>query len=215
MDIQQQAQEAPTIIGVSAAVSFGEANVIITGDDAPTLRDFLAEKGITDISEIRQTVTMLGPVVELASIAHIQEMAAGLTAAQSFALTHGDRTIGNEITKAEAAEAKRLGLVVMFGYSDDNVEFRGAIYDEAGYGEHHITTKGKILDADQLEALESLLADGTITTPPVLAKIMSSYGSDGVWRFTTDIPHATFEVTEDGRLYCVAIVFSIFDLINA
>lgn len=215
MQTDQQAQEAPTIIGVSAAVKFGEANVIITGDDAPTLREFLSEKGITDFSEIRQTCTLLGPVVELASIAHIQEMAAGLTAAQSFALTHGDRTIGNECTKEEAEEAKRLGLVIVFGYSDDCTEFRGAIHDEVGYGELTITTKGKILDNDQLEALESLLADGTISHPPVLAKIKSTYNDDGVWQFETDIPHARFDVTEDGRPYCEAIVFSITDLHNA
>jgi hypothetical protein len=71
------AQEAPTIIGVSAAVTFGEANIIITGDDIPTLRDFFSDLGILEIniSEIRQTVTLLGPVVALASIAHIQENA--------------------------------------------------------------------------------------------------------------------------------------------
>lgn len=209
---EPQPQEAPTIIGVSAAVKFGEANVIITGDDAPTLRSFLTESGITDISEIRQTVTYLGPVVELASIAHIQELAAGLTAASSFALTHGDRAIGNECTNEESEEAKRLGLVIVFGYSDDNTEFRGAIFDEVGSGDLYISEKGKLLDDDQLEALQSLINDGTIAKSPSLTKIHSQYTEDGVWQFTTDIPHATFDVTEDGQLYCKAIVFSILDL---
>ncbi len=61
------AQEAPTIIGVSAAVTFGEANVIITGSDVPTLKDFLSDNKLNDanISEIRQTITVLGPVVGL------------------------------------------------------------------------------------------------------------------------------------------------------
>lgn len=213
MNTTEQPQEAhPTIQGVSAAVKFREANVIITGDDAPTLREFLAEKGIADISEIRQTCTYLGPVVELASIAHIQEMAAGLTAAASFALTHGDRTAGSECTKEEEEEAKGLGLVIVFGYSDDCTEFRGVIRDEVGTGDIFITENGKILDSDQLEALQSLIEDGTIAKAPVLAKIHSEYGEDGVWRFATDIPHATFEVSEDGILYCQAIVFSILDL---
>ena len=210
---EPQAPAEPTILGVSAAVPFGAANVIITGDNAATLREFLAEKGITDISEIRQTCTFLGPVVELASIAHIQEMAAGLTAAQSFALTHGDRTIGNEVTKEECEEARRLGLIIVFGYSDDVTAFNGAIRDESGYGELYITQKGKILDNDAIEALEGLIEDGTIDQAPPMGKIVSDYSKEGVWTFTTDIPHATFDVTEDGKLYCRAIVFSVLDLI--
>jgi hypothetical protein len=211
---EPQPQAAPTIIGVSAAVPFGEANVVITGDDAATLREFLTEKGITGFSEIRQTITALGPVVELASILHIKEMAAGLTAAQCFALTHGDRTIGNEVTKEECEEAKSLGLVIVFGYSDDVTAFNGAIRDEAGYGELFITQKGKILDGDAIEALEGLIEDGTIENAPAMGKIVSDYSKEGVWTFTTDIPHATFDVTEDGQLYCRAIVFHISDLIS-
>ena len=42
------------------------------------------------------------------------------------------REIGSEITKAEADQAKAAGLVVVFGASDDLMEFRGAIYDEIG-----------------------------------------------------------------------------------
>jgi hypothetical protein len=212
MTTNEQAQEAPCITGVSAAVKYGEANVIITGDDAPTLRAFLTEKGIGNISEIRQTATYLGPVVELASIAHIQEVAAGLTAAQSFALTHGDRAIGNEVTKEECEEAKSLGLVIVFGYSDDVTAFNGAIRDEAGYGELFITQKGKILENDAIEALEGLIHDGTIASAPAMGKIVSDYSKEGVWTFTTDIPHATFDVTEDGQLYCRAIVFHVSDL---
>ena len=64
---EPQAQEAPTVTGVSAAVTFGEANVIITADDVATLQDFFSDHGIleTNISEIRQTITVIGPVVAL------------------------------------------------------------------------------------------------------------------------------------------------------
>ena len=47
------------------------------------------------------------------------------------ALLNG-REYGSEISKAEEAQAKADGLVVVFGYSDDNVELRGAIHDEIG-----------------------------------------------------------------------------------
>lgn len=42
------------------------------------------------------------------------------------------REIGNEITPSEEATAQESGLVVVFGYSDDLVELRGSISDEAG-----------------------------------------------------------------------------------
>lgn len=198
-------------MAVSAATKFGDANVIITADDVPTLHAYLAERGITDISEVRQTATYLGPVVQLASIDHVLAESAGITAAKDWAYVHGDRTAGREVTDEEAADAKERGLVIVFGYSDDGTEFRGAIRDEVGSGELSILQSGKILDRSELEALESLVADGTVKAP-VIRKINSNYGDDGVWRFATDIPHSTFDVTEDGILYCVAIVFSILDL---
>lgn len=42
------------------------------------------------------------------------------------------REYGDEITREEEAMAKAHGLVVVFGYSDDNMEFCGAITDEVG-----------------------------------------------------------------------------------
>src|SRR5438876_9739640 len=42
------------------------------------------------------------------------------------------REYGADISDAEEQLAKDAGLVVVFGYSDDNVEFRGAIHDEHG-----------------------------------------------------------------------------------
>lgn len=42
------------------------------------------------------------------------------------------RKYGMEITSEEARAAKDAGLVVVYGYSDDNVEFRGAIDEEVG-----------------------------------------------------------------------------------
>ena len=45
----------------------------------------------------------------------------------------------NEISKELAKEAKENNLVVVFGYSDDNMEFRGAIYDEIDCDEGGVT----------------------------------------------------------------------------
>lgn len=51
---------------------------------------------------------------------------------QEFAKMLDGRTYGNEITKEEQKLAKDLGFVVVFGASDDLMEFRGAIADEFG-----------------------------------------------------------------------------------
>lgn len=45
------------------------------------------------------------------------------------------REYGSEMSTQEEAAAKAAGLVVIFGASDDLMEFRGAIHDEAYPGE--------------------------------------------------------------------------------
>ena len=51
---------------------------------------------------------------------------------KEFAEMLSDRSIGEEICKDEKRRAADLGLVVVYGYSDDNVELRGAIDEEVG-----------------------------------------------------------------------------------
>ena len=48
---------------------------------------------------------------------------------EQLAETLNGNEIGNEITKEQEQQAKENGLVVVFGYSDDNMELRGALYD--------------------------------------------------------------------------------------
>jgi hypothetical protein len=44
-------------------------------------------------------------------------------------------------------------------------------------------------------------------------KIEAVWAEDGYsWTYRTDIPHATFEITEDGEPYCRGIVFALADL---
>ena len=46
---------------------------------------------------------------------------------ESLAALLNGREIGNEIEHGEAKAAKEHGLVVVYGYSDDGMEVRGAI----------------------------------------------------------------------------------------
>lgn len=124
------------------------------------------------------------------------------------ALLNG-RKYGNEITRDEERMARAAGLVVLFGYSDDNAEFRGAINDEAGcYGGGTI-----YLDADGLVSLENCDNEDCKLRKQYLArcKAVEAVWSEGgyAWTYKTNIPHETFEIFEDGEKYCRGIVFEL------
>ena len=108
---------------------------------------------------------------------------------KQFAEILNGREYGCEITKEEEALAKELGFVVVFGYSDDNVELRGAIDDEIG------CYNGGVLEHDDLP--------GTIYADWCPEDI------DCSWAYGTAIPHEKFYIYEDGELYCVGIVCDI------
>ena len=140
-----------------------------------------------------------------------------ITKEQLAELLNGNE-YGNEITHEQEQQAKESGLVVVFGYSDDNVEFRGAINDEIGCyegGEIKFTKEGKEIDEDDMEILEKYNV-----VPPLnsIEVIWDTYYDRGEgdepcsWKYQTGIPHETFRIMEDGSLYCVGIVFSIEDL---
>jgi len=135
---------------------------------------------------------------------------------ESLAALLTGREYHNEITKQEEQEAKEAGLVVVFGYSDDNMEMRGAIHEEFGAyegGEIAFTKEGKEIEAEDMEVLEKY------NVVPPLNKIEAVWcpeNNEGdimcSWLYETEIPHSEFDIMEDGELYCQGIVFSINDL---
>lgn len=131
------------------------------------------------------------------------------------ALLNG-REYGDEITREEEAQARAAGLVAVFGYSDDNAELRGAIHDEVGCGDGGTFMVGKSgvipePDRDELEVLEKFGVLDVATKSGRKIKAIWSRG-DYSWQYETDIPHATFEIFEEGGKYCRGIVFAIADL---
>lgn len=124
----------------------------------------------------------------------------------------------HEISREQEQLAKENGLVVVFGYSDDNVEFRGAIYEEFGGYEGctiEFTKNGQVIEEDEMYVLKKY------NVVPKLNTIEAIWGEsydtgegdeECSWQFKTDIPHSTFRIMEDGDLFCVGIVFSISDL---
>lgn len=129
------------------------------------------------------------------------------------------RSIGYEISDAEEKQAKRDGLLVIFGASDDLVEFRGVINDEAGAyegAEILISADGKILEPIDREDSEVLRKHGALES--VLEKreaamhitaIWDGPGAVATWTFETAVPHATFDVIEDEDTFCRGIVIEL------
>jgi hypothetical protein len=109
---------------------------------------------------------------------------------------------------------KENRIVAVLGASDDLVEFYGAIDDELGAGRIYLNSDGLLYcECDHGENC------------PYFRKLMKSAktidavwsgDSDYSWHYQTSIPHATFEVFEDGENthYCQGIVFSLDRLEN-
>jgi hypothetical protein len=120
------------------------------------------------------------------------------------------REYRNEMTRDEEASAKEHGLVVVFGASDDLMEFRGAIHDEVSAwegGTAYLDSKGLIESKCDCECPYFLEAQSNA------AKIKALWGKDEyAWVYETTIPHETFEVLEDEETYCKGIVFSLSDV---
>ena len=104
-------------------------------------------------------------------------------------------------------------LVVVYGYSDDNMEFRGAIDDEVSCyngGTAKLSHINGLLllnecddDCPYFEALSSSAID---------IEALWCKEDDYSWTYKTDIPHATFDILEDGEKYCRGIVFNLSDV---
>lgn len=126
------------------------------------------------------------------------------------------RETGNETTPREGLSARDAGLVVVYGYSDDNVEFRGAIDEEVGAyeGTTIYLTKDGLLEEPACGIAENIECPYFIQVREKAQTIKAVWHDEGgpCWTFETDIPHETFTIMEDGEPWCIGIVFSMADV---
>lgn len=129
------------------------------------------------------------------------------------------RQCGQEITDQEEKAAKAAGLVVVFGYSDDNCELRGAIHEEMscwGGGTFYFNKDGSNFTDEDGNAKLTYFEDKVSREENWISVIAEPTTASGqVWAtfcYETSIPHNRFKVWEDGEVYCRGIVFSINDL---
>jgi len=111
----------------------------------------------------------------------------------------------DDIPKPSIEIAKENNLVIVYGYSDDLLEFEGAIDDEVGMykgGKVYLTKKGKIKkkQKDRKNYIEAIWCP----KGPNL--------DNASWLIKSNIPNSEWRIMEDGEIYCVGIVFSMDDL---
>ena len=116
------------------------------------------------------------------------------------------REYGNEIDRELEQAAKESELVVVFGASDDLMEFRGWVNEEldAYNGTTAFFGRDGLIERqcnDKNCPYEEKRRKEGFTVEAVWGREYAS------WEFETDIDHSTFKVMEDGEVFCVGIVF--------
>ena len=131
------------------------------------------------------------------------------------------RQYGHEITREEEAEAKASGLLVIFGYSDDNLELRGAVHDEfgaygcEGNGRNYIVSASGVVE--EWDEFEQKSKDGAREwfsrerLPRATVHVIWGRPFGFAWELTPDVPHATFEVLEGEEKFCRGVVLAVAD----
>lgn len=139
-----------------------------------------------------------------------------MTKEEAAGLLSGLEYPAREIDRHDAA-LKAAGLVAAYGQSDDLLEFAGAVRDEVDAydgAEVRVDRQGVIPTYDQLveqDADESEMEayfkrkGGGVA----VEAIWNSPDPRASWVIRTDAPHATFDIMEDGDLYCRGIVFAL------
>lgn len=120
---------------------------------------------------------------------------------------------GDETNMDIEREAREAGLVIVFGASDDLMEFRGAIEDEqSGLSPALVDIHGLLPQREQID--DDLELEAFFKRRKAARAIEPQWCKQKgySWTYKTEIPHVTFEVAEDADSYCRGIVFALADL---
>ena len=136
-----------------------------------------------------------------------------MTAHEAAAELNGSE-IGKEGSQELWARMAEDKLVAVFGDSDDVMVLQGAEDDEVGCyrgGSAGFTPAGLLrneCEGEDCPYFKCLFAAGVTEVKAV----WNDRGPEPAWTYQTDIPHATFEIMEDGEVWCRGIVFSLADV---
>ena len=139
-----------------------------------------------------------------------------MNAKKLAALLHGSEY--GALSKAPdiIKQARHAGLVIVYGQSDDLIEFDGAMCDEYGAcnGQvYEIDRDGVIPPFDEVKDRGINALRNWFQREGEGREIEAFWNKDGYsWIYQTDIPHECFDIMEDDNTYCRGIVFSLDDL---
>ena len=136
---------------------------------------------------------------------------------KEFASLLNNREYPFKLTEEEKMLAKQYDIVIVYGASDDLIEFDGAISDEGDCfegGRFLVDDKGLLPDWNNLDHDdEEVVLAYQKRKSKAKHSITALWDVGGYsWQYLTEIPHETFEVVEDKEKYCKGIVFYIKEL---
>jgi hypothetical protein len=115
-------------------------------------------------------------------------------------------------------ELKADGVIIAYGESDDLLEFTGACWSEVGAFEGAevkiaCRSRGEAFIFDEEENRDSAEFNRSeIAAMQTVKAIRGPEELDAGWLIETEIPHETFDIMEDGELFCRGVVFSVNDV---
>lgn len=135
---------------------------------------------------------------------------------QDVAAMLNGREYGSEVSPEEKVEFKNAGIVVVYGCSDDCVEFEGAVNTE-----FCIWNTGRIPLLNGVPFEVSCTEDVSETSLCPLLKevakklkhINAKFGVNG-WEFDADFPHEKFTISEEGEVFDVGLIYALADLVE-
>ncbi len=142
---------------------------------------------------------------------------------EAFAAMLNGREYGSEMSPAECVIAKRAGLIVIFGASDDLIEFQGVIDAEGdcyGGGEFKIDRGGLLRSRSEIDDGDDEELKSYFKREPRAARIKAIWNKEGYsWTYEITCRHgalpitvAEFDILEDGEKYCRGMVIDAKDL---
>ena len=130
-----------------------------------------------------------------------------MTVDQWAAMLNG-REYSSELTDAESKQADADRMVIVFGYSDDNIEFRGRIHDEIGCydgGVLYIHRGGVLQISDECERCKAR----DLKAQSRCMALDCEWDANGYSWFITpkeSIGWRPFDIMEDGEKFCRGVV---------
>lgn len=127
----------------------------------------------------------------------------GLSSMEDIAQRLNGRPYGDEVPDDVGADAAEAGLLILFGRSDDLLELRGAVTDEMGQAASGLVliNHGGFVPTENLKG--NFLEDESL----VAIHALWNHDPHRSWVFHIEVPHAPFEIMEDGMPFCRGVVF--------